>query len=126
MHTHTHARTNSEKETENAKVREREKEKAGRAKKTRSQREREKRESRGGTGTVCQSDAQSCGVHRVTHTTERLSRPPASLWEMYASGAGSGWLIFSMGRENGTGNYYCIMLASCTRCMHTYCTEREN
>lgn len=32
----------------------------------------------------------------------RLSRPPASLWEMYASGASSGWLTHSMGRENGT------------------------
>lgn len=65
---------------------------------------REKRESRGGKGLALSvSQMPRVAVCTVSPTRpSRLSRPPASLWEMYASGAGSGWLILSMGRENGT------------------------
>lgn len=90
-------------------------------------REKEKRQRRDGTGTVCQSDAQSCGVHGVTHTTEPsveatcLIMGNVCIW-------GRLWLAHSQHGQGKwhTGNYYYIMLASCTHCMHTYCTERES
>ena len=86
-----------------------------------------KREQRReGTGTACQSDAQSCSVVDVTHTTEPsveatcLIMGNVCIW-------GRLWLAHPQHGQGKwhVGNYYCIMLASCTHCMHTYCTERE-
>lgn len=76
----------------------------GKARKRCREKERERKESRGGMGLALSvSQMPRAAVYTVSPTRpSRLSRPPASLWEMYASGAGSGWLILSMGRENGT------------------------
>lgn len=78
--------------------------------------ERQKREGveEGRTGAICQSDAQSFGVHGVTYTTEPsvettcLIMGNVCIW-------GKRWLAHP---QNGQGkwhtyNYYCIMLASC-------------
>lgn len=115
-HTHTLTCTNSEGEIVGKRK--------GRARKRCSEEKRQREQRREGTGTVCQSDAQSCGVHGVTHTTEPsveatcLIMRNVCIW-------GRRWLAHpqhGQGKWHG-GNYYCIMLASCTHRMHTHCTE---
>lgn len=91
------------------------------------EREREagRERSRGGQDWYCLSVKMPrvCTVYTVSPTRpNRLSRPPASLWQMYASGARL-WLAHP---EHGqgkwhAGNYYCIMFAS-----GTHCTGRQS
>lgn len=122
-HTQTHTHTPPQTQKKKLNKGKRERERRGRARKRCSEKEREQRREE--TGTVCQSDAQSCGVHGVTHTTEPsveatcLIMGNVCIW-------GRLWLAHAQHGQGKwhPGNYYCIMFASCTHCMHTYCRER--
>lgn len=72
------------------------------------------------------SQLPGVSVYRVSPTQQsRLSWPPASLWEMYASGAGSGWLVAEWA---GKMAHWQLVMRHVSKLytLHAYCTGRKS
>ena len=125
--THTHTCTNSGKETEQGKMRERREQERERERERARERERrevaEERRDWHCLSVRCpELRCTRCHPHDRAVCRGHLPHYGKCMHLGQAlAGSSSAW---AEGKWH-TGNYYCIMLASCTHCMHTYCTEGE-